>query len=83
MDYFAKEFYDFKDDIVIAESQILKVSERLDRPSGCKHPLTGHLAASRLQRHRAESIRQHCQLPSSAHPDRPPDNTADSLVVCE
>ena len=26
MDYFAKEFYDFKDDIVIAESQILKVS---------------------------------------------------------
>ena len=25
MDYFAKEFYGFKDDIVIAESQILKV----------------------------------------------------------
>ena len=28
MDHFAKEFYDFKDDIVIAESQILKVSWR-------------------------------------------------------
>lgn len=26
MDYFAKEFYDWKDDIVIGESQILKVS---------------------------------------------------------
>jgi len=26
MDYFAKEYYDWKDDIVIAESQILKVS---------------------------------------------------------
>ena len=25
MDYFAKEFYDWKDDIVISESQILKV----------------------------------------------------------
>jgi len=25
MDYFAKEFYDWKDDIVIGESQILKV----------------------------------------------------------
>lgn len=27
MDYFAKEYYDWKDDIVIAESQILKVSQ--------------------------------------------------------
>jgi hypothetical protein len=26
MDYFAKEYYDWKDDVVIAESQILKVS---------------------------------------------------------
>lgn len=30
MDYFAKEFYDFKDDIVIAESQILKASRPQD-----------------------------------------------------
>lgn len=28
MDYFAKEYYDWKDDIVIGESQILKVKSR-------------------------------------------------------
>lgn len=63
MDYFAKEFYDFKDDIVIAESQILKVSLRANSAVTVSRLCA---TASGIQRDRTESLWKHRQLSASA-----------------
>ena len=81
IDYFAKEFYDFKDDIVIGESQMLKVSSFVhDVVVGS--PETSY-PAPRLQHNMSKSLRQHCQLPASAWSYRSSASTTASMELCQ
>jgi hypothetical protein len=86
MDYFAKSFYDWKDEIVIGESQILKVSSTSRYFSKlCSGKLiTGHVdIATRVQHSRTEPLRKHCKLPASAQFDRSSGDHTASLVICK